>query len=87
MIKPIACVGATVLVGVPERVEVKAAVGRDVLVGMGVTVNVADGIDVIVAVWVVVGVSVGIGVGDGMKPGRIWSHPIRKIARESGKIF
>ena len=87
MIKPIDCVGATVFTGVPERVEVKAAVGRDVLVGMGVTVNVADGIDVIVAVWVVVGVSVGIGVGDGMKPGRIWLHPIRKIARESGKIF
>jgi len=66
---------------------VEAAVGRDVLVRMGVTVNVADGIDVIVAVWVVVGVSVGIGVGDGMKPGRIWLHPIRKIVRESGRTF
>ncbi|MFC2055555.1 hypothetical protein ACFLV7_14845 [Chloroflexota bacterium] len=87
LIKPIDCVAATVFVGVPERVEVKAAVGRDVLVTIGVTVNVAVGREVSVAVWVVVGVSVGIGVGDGMKLGRIWSHPIRKIARESGKIF
>jgi len=66
---------------------VKAAVGRDVLVGMGVTVNVAVGIVVSVAVWVAVGVRVGIGVGDGMKYGRIWLHPIRKTVIESGKIF
>ncbi|MFC2043357.1 hypothetical protein ACFLUA_04330 [Chloroflexota bacterium] len=87
LIKPIEFVGATVLVGVPERVEVKAAVGREVLVGIGVTVNVEVGKLVSVAVWVIVGVKVGIGVGDGMKFGRIWLHPIRKIVRESGKIF
>ena len=87
LIKPIACVGATVLVGVPERVEVKAAVGRDVLVGIGVTVNVEVGKLVSVAVWVAVGVRLGIAVGNGMKFGRIWLHPIRKIARETAKIF
>jgi hypothetical protein len=75
------------LVGVPERVEVKAAVGRDVLVGMGVTVNVAVGIDVSVAVFVAVGVRDGIAVGVGMKFGRIWLHPIRKIVSESGRTF
>jgi len=87
LIKPIDCVGATVFVGVPERVEVKAAVGREVLVEMGVTVNVAVGIDVSVAVWVAVGVREGIAVGDGMKFGRIWLHPINKIVRESGRTF
>jgi hypothetical protein len=66
---------------------VKAAVGRDVLVGIGVTVNVAVGIDVNVAVWVAVGVREGIAVGDGMKFGRIWLHPIRKIVRKSGRTF
>jgi hypothetical protein len=62
-------------------------VGRDVLVGIGVTVNVAVGIDVSVAVCVAVGVRDGIAVGVGMKFGRIWLHPISRIVRESGRTF
>jgi hypothetical protein len=49
--------------------------------------NVAVGIDVSVAVWVAVGVRDGIAVGVGMKSGRIWLHPIRKIMRESGRTL